>query len=80
MGSGTSLARQKSATISREVFRSPDRAIRVRVAGPQTAIVVGPSGDEIHTDEYGRVKIQFYWAREGQKDANSSCWVRVSSP
>lgn len=48
------------------------------VEGPQTAIVCGPSGDEIHTDEYGRVKVQFHWDREGQRDENSSCWIRVS--
>ena len=48
------------------------------VQGPQTAIVVGPSGEEIHTDEFGRVKVQFHWDRYGKKDENSSCWVRVS--
>ncbi|MBA4109031.1 MAG: type VI secretion system tip protein VgrG [Leptothrix sp. (in: Bacteria)] len=79
-GSAPYFTCQFTALDSREVFRSPDRAVRVRVAGPQTAIVVGPSGDEIHTDEYGRVKIQFYWDREGKKNENSSCWVRVSSP
>ncbi len=47
--------------------------------GPQTAVVVGPAGEEIHTDEYSRVKVQFHWDREGAKDENSSCWVRVSS-
>ncbi len=46
--------------------------------GVQTAIVVGPSGEEIYTDEHGRVKVQFHWDREGKKDANSSCWIRVS--
>jgi type VI secretion system secreted protein VgrG len=50
------------------------------VQGPQTAIVVGPSGDEIHTDEYGRVKVQFHWDRLGKSDENSSCWMRVSHP
>jgi type VI secretion system secreted protein VgrG len=49
------------------------------VHGSQTAVVVGPSGEEIYTDKYGRVKVQFHWDREGKKDANSSCWVRVSS-
>ena len=43
-------------------------------------IVVGPAGQEIFTDKYGRVKVQFHWDREGQKDANSSCWVRVLQP
>ena len=49
--------------------------------GPQTAVVVGPAGEEIYTDKYGRVKVQFHWDREGKKkDENSSCWVRVSQP
>jgi type VI secretion system secreted protein VgrG len=50
------------------------------VQGPQTAVVVGPAGDEIFTDKYGRVKVQFHWDRLGKKDQNSSCWIRVSSP
>ncbi len=50
------------------------------VAGTQTAVVVGPSGEEIWTDEHGRVKIQFHWDRLGKKDENSSCWVRVAQP
>jgi type VI secretion system secreted protein VgrG len=48
------------------------------VRGPQTAIVVGSSGDEITTDQYGRIKVQFYWDRIGLKDQNSSCWCRVA--
>lgn len=48
--------------------------------GPQTAVVVGPAGEEIYTDEYGRVKVQFFWDRYGKKDENSSCWIRVSHP
>jgi type VI secretion system secreted protein VgrG len=50
------------------------------VPGPQTAVVVGPSGDEIYTDKYGRVKVQFPWDRYGKKNENSSCWLRVSHP
>lgn len=50
------------------------------VQGPQTAVVVGKSGEEIWVDKYGRVKVQFFWDREGKKDENSSCWVRVSQP
>jgi type VI secretion system secreted protein VgrG len=45
----------------------------------QTATVVGPQGDEIFTDKYGRVKVQFNWDRDGQNDANSSCWLRVAT-
>jgi len=48
------------------------------VRGTQTAIVVGPAGEDIHTDEHGRVKVQFHWDREGAKDDKSSCWIRVS--
>ncbi|MGH9903076.1 MAG: type VI secretion system Vgr family protein, partial [Pyrinomonadaceae bacterium] len=46
--------------------------------GTQTAVVVGPPGEEIFTDKYGRVKVQFHWDREGKYDEKSSCWVRVS--
>ena len=60
----------------------PFRAARITpkplIQGPQTAIVVGPKGEEIHTDSYGRVKVQFHWDRYGKADENSSCWVRVS--
>jgi type VI secretion system secreted protein VgrG len=58
---------------------APD-ARRPLIHGPQTATVVGASGDEIHTDKYGRVKLQFRWDRVGKKDDKSSCWVRVSQP
>jgi len=51
---------------------------RTYMPGPQTALVVGPAGEEIFTDKYARVKVQFYWDREGKKDQNSSCFVRVS--
>ena len=46
--------------------------------GPQTAIVVGPPGEEIYVDQYGRVKVQFHWDREGKYNEKSSCWMRVS--
>jgi type VI secretion system secreted protein VgrG len=48
------------------------------VQGAQTAIVVGPAGEEIFTDKYGRVKVQFHWDREGKMNENSSCWIRVA--
>ncbi|MCO5066556.1 MAG: type VI secretion system tip protein VgrG [Rhizobiaceae bacterium] len=59
-------------------YRPPRITPRPHMAGPQTAVVVGPSGEEIFTDKYARVKVQFYWDREGKKDQNSSCFVRVS--
>lgn len=49
-----------------------------RIHGTQTAVVVGPSGEEIYTDEYGRVKLQYFWDREGEYNENSSRWTRVS--
>jgi type VI secretion system secreted protein VgrG len=55
-------------------------SIDTRILAPQTAVVVGPSGpDSIHTDEYGRVQVQFHWDREGHNDERSSAWVRVTS-
>lgn len=45
--------------------------------GPQSAVVTGPSGEEIYIDEYGRIKVQFIWDREGKKDEHSSCYLRV---
>ncbi len=50
------------------------------IPGVQTAVVVGPKGEEIYTDKYGRVKVQFHWDRDGKKDQNSSCWVRCMTP
>jgi type VI secretion system secreted protein VgrG len=61
-------------------FRPQRTTPKPFVQGPQTAVVVGPSGEEIYTDKYGRVKVQFFWDREGEQDENSSCWVRVSQP
>ncbi|AGU52878.1 putative type VI secretion system protein, Vgr family [Variovorax paradoxus B4] len=64
-----------------KVFRASAPPVpRPRTTGPQTAIVTGPAGREIWTDEYGRVKLSFHWNRYCTKDENSSCWVRVSSP
>ncbi len=60
-------------------YRPLRKTPRPIMRGPQTAVVVGPSGEEIYTDEYARVKVQFHWDRLGGKDENSSCFVRVSS-
>ncbi len=59
-------------------YRTPRVTAKPVVQGSQTAIVVGPSGEEIYTDKYGRVKVQFHWDREGKRDEKSSCWIRVS--
>lgn len=61
-------------------FRPERVTPRPTVRGTQTAVVVGPSGEEIFTDKYGRIKVQFHWDREGQNDPNSSCWIRVATP
>lgn len=81
-GEGTGQDYTCSFTVlhSKQPFRPARTTPKPMVQGPQTAIVVGPSGDEIHTDKYGRVKIQFHWDRYGKLDENSSCWVRVSHP
>jgi len=60
-------------------YRPPLRHRKPRVLGCQTAVVTGPAGEEIHCDALGRVKVQFFWDREGQGDDSSSCWLRVSS-
>ncbi|MCQ7577617.1 type VI secretion system Vgr family protein [Salmonella enterica] len=65
---------------TREVYR-PQRTIsKPHTKGPQSAIVTGPAGQEIWTDQYGRVKVQYGWDRYGKMDENSSCWIRVSYP
>jgi type VI secretion system secreted protein VgrG len=58
-------------------FTPPQVTPKPSVAGSQTAVVVGPAGEEIFTDQYSRVKVQFHWDRQGKNDANSSCWIRV---
>jgi type VI secretion system secreted protein VgrG len=59
-------------------FRAERLTEKPIVQGPQTAIVVGPSGEDIYTDKFGRIKVHFYWDRYGKRDDKSSCWIRVS--
>ncbi len=61
-------------------FRPAQKTEKPTIQGSQTAMVVGPAGEEIFTDKYGRVKVQLHWDREGQDNADSSCWIRVSQP
>lgn len=61
-------------------FRPIRETPRPIVEGTQTATVTGPSGEELYTDEFGRVKVQFHWDREGKSNEESSCWIRVSQP
>lgn len=58
-------------------FRPQRTTPRPQIVGMQTATVVGPAGEQIFCDKYGRIKVQFHWDREGQNDAGSSCWIRV---
>jgi type VI secretion system secreted protein VgrG len=60
-------------------FRPQCKTRRPLICGLQSAVVVGPAGEEIFTDKYGRVKVQFHWDRDGKNDADSSCWLRVAS-
>jgi len=66
------------AVPSSEPYRPPRVTPRPLMHGPQTAIVVGQSGEEITTNEFGQVKVQFHWDREGSKNQSSSCWIRVA--
>jgi type VI secretion system secreted protein VgrG len=66
------------AISTEHAFRPLAVARKPVVQGPQTAMVVGKAGEEIWTDKFGRIKVQFHWDRLGQDDENSSCWVRVS--
>ena len=80
--SGASAGFSFSSSITAIPFKQQYRPPRVTpkpvVQGPQTAVVVGPAGEEIYTDEHGRIKVQFRWDRYGKADQNSSCWIRVA--
>jgi type VI secretion system secreted protein VgrG len=69
-----------SAVPASQNYRPPRRTPKPFVQGPQSAVVTGPAGEEIFTDKYGRVKVQFHWDRYGKKNETSSCWMRVSHP
>lgn len=61
-------------------FRPALRHQKPIMRGPQSALVVGPAGEEIYTDKLGRIKVQFYWDREGKRNENSTCYLRVMQP
>jgi type VI secretion system secreted protein VgrG len=65
---------------AQEVYRVMPGRKKPVVPGPEVALVVGPAGEDIWTDELGRIKVQFPWDRYGEENENSSCWLRVSSP
>ncbi len=77
---GSSFSCGFNALDAKVPFRPTRQSRKSLALGPQTAVVVGPAGDEIHTDEYGRVKVHFHWDRYGKKDGSDTCWVRVSQP
>jgi type VI secretion system secreted protein VgrG len=83
-GGSSTVAETYGNSFSASPKKYPYRPSRVTpkpvVQGSQTAVVVGPSGEEIYTDKYGRVKVQFHWDREGKRNEHSSCWIRVSHP
>jgi type VI secretion system secreted protein VgrG len=69
-----------SALTADTPFKPARLAPKVTMPGPQSAIVVGPKGQDYHVDNHGRVKVHFHWDRYGEKDEKSTCWVRVSQP
>lgn len=72
------IYRNEFTCMPAEVTYRPPFISRTGVDGLQSAVVVGPAGEEIYTDKYGRIKVQFPWDRRGKKDDNSSFWIRVS--
>lgn len=78
-GSGAAQFESNLSCIdAQQSYRQVSSTLRPLVKGPQTAVVVGPAGEEIWTDQYGRVKVHFHWDRHDQSNENSSCWIRVS--
>ena len=76
--SGTTYRISFAVVPQSTAYRSQRVTPKPHTTGPQTAVVTGPPGEEIYTDAYGRVKVQFHWDRYGLRDENSSCWIRVS--
>jgi type VI secretion system secreted protein VgrG len=75
---GEEWSMSAAAAFADAPYMPAQKTPKPRVQGVQSATVVGPAGQEIHTDEFGRVRVQFPWDRDGQGDENSSCWMRVS--
>ncbi|MCK0149289.1 type VI secretion system tip protein VgrG [Marivita sp. S6314] len=61
-------------------YRAPQTTRWPNIGGIHTAFVTGPAKEEIHTDKYGRIKVQFHWDLDGKEDENTSCWVRTMMP
>jgi type VI secretion system secreted protein VgrG len=79
-GEGASHHIEIAAIPAERQYRPLQKTPKPRTRGPETAVVVGPPGSEIHTDSYGRVKVHFHWDRYGRKDGADSCWIRVAYP
>jgi type VI secretion system secreted protein VgrG len=82
-GAGTPHYENRLSCLRKKIPWRPGRGFHcseTRIYGIQTATVVGPKGEEIHTDEFGRVRVQFHWDREGAGDERSSAWIRVATP
>lgn len=79
-GSGSGYHGSFTAIPAATQFRTERGTACPRVRGVQTAKVVGPQGEEIHTDEYGRVRVHFFWDRHVEKQEAASCWIRVAYP
>jgi type VI secretion system secreted protein VgrG len=80
---GTSYGEIVHHCVSRSAevpYRPPVETPKPKVMGVESATVVGPPGEEIHTDEFGRVRVHFHWDRESKMDDSSSCWIHVSQP
>ncbi len=71
---------QVTAVPTSAPYRPALQTPKPRVRGLESATVVGPPGEEIHTDEFGRVRVHFHWDRESQRDEKSSCWVHTAQP
>jgi type VI secretion system secreted protein VgrG len=79
-GVGRELVVQAEVRSADVPYRPVLSTPKPKVSGVESATVVGPVGDEIHTDEFGRVRVHFHWDRESRMDENSSCWIHVSQP
>ncbi|NOR63316.1 MAG: type VI secretion system tip protein VgrG [Rhodobacteraceae bacterium] len=77
-GKKESYESEFSVQLKAEPYRAPLTTPQPIIPGVQTAVVTGPSGDEIYTDKYGRIKVQFHWDRVGQKDEKTTCFIRVA--
>lgn len=79
-GTGAAIECHFTAIPAKVMYRPERLTPKSMILGPQTAFVVGPDGNEIHTDEYGRIRVQFHWDRYGKPTEDTSCWIRVAQP